>query len=528
MAERNPHDEAPSACSRADVVLCSPGALGRSRKAESLGIRYLDAFLMLNGIQSKIVDAHCWGLEIEATAAEILAAKPRVLGLQLIFHEQIPSAEALARAVKAVDPEILIVTGGHVATFSAEDLLLRVPLIDCAVRGEGENSFLEIVRGHLAGSARPYEGVAGTVYSLGPGFVEHAAGNLITPLDVLPFPTRDSRDYPEFRHASVIASRGCYYKCNFCSVPEFFRIAKGPLWRIRSVENVLAELDALVAAHGITHVSFVDDIFLGTDNRSQTRAIAFAEALRARSAPIKFSIECRTDAVTAETFSALKKAGLERVFLGLEAGSDEGLRLLDKLTDTAATQAAIDTLRSLGVAISFGFINFHPDATLQTILDNVGFLHDLDLAYPSALCTRLIAYPGTPIWRTLRDEGRLGGDPLFPTYEMGGDLEALYQAYREVFASRQKIDLARRRAEFAMSFKSDVLGSLARDYDRTCGQLSDTTATVAREVGRGIANGTESWMLQSRSTFERLVEPLIEDFQRIAAEAEPYKVERKT
>jgi radical SAM superfamily enzyme YgiQ (UPF0313 family) len=481
-----------------------------------------------HGLVAQVVDAHCWGLDLPETLECVAMLQPRVLGIQLIFHEQIPAAAQLAQRIKTENPETLIVAGGHVATFSAEDLLARVPQIDCVVRGEGERPFYEIVQRALRTPAeshrQAYADVPGVAYLAQGELVTITPGDLVEQLDELPFPYRDQRDYPEYRHASIIGSRGCYARCEFCSVPQFFKISKGPLWRLRSIENVIAEMEQLASSHQITHFSFVDDIFLGTDRRSHARAIRFAEEVSRDLPDIRFSIECRTDAVRPETFKALKAAGLERVFLGLEAGSDEGLRLLNKWSDTSVSLTAIDVLRTLDIAISFGFINFHPDATTATLKDNIEFLAALGFAYPATLCTRLNAYPGTPIWGTLMEAGRLHGDPLFPSYVIRApNVECLYADFRSAFAARNTSERARKRAEFALSFLVDERSQISARYQQTCRTLSDLTSRVALEMTTQKEAGQAVDVLAWKDEFEHDVAPILAIFAEIEDEAAPYR-----
>jgi anaerobic magnesium-protoporphyrin IX monomethyl ester cyclase len=500
------------------VVLCSPAIAGSSiRKAESLGIRYLASALEHAGIEAAIVDAHCWGVSTEDAIEQIVALEPSIVGLQFIFHSQVEAGAKIAQAVRSVFPDCRIVAGGHVPTFSASELF-QLHHFDYLIRGEGEEAFTELV-GAILSDPKPGSliNVRNSVQLVDGVVVQQPMRPLVHDLDTLPFPRRDRRDYSNDPHASIIASRGCYARCEFCSVPQFFMEAPGrSLWRHRSIENVVQEMSTLHAEYGVTLFSFLDDIFLARTPASQRSAIQFAALLKKKLPGVRFAIECRTDAVTIEAFSALRDAGLERVFLGLEAGNDDDLAVYNKWATVDDSLKALKILREIGIQIAFGFINFYPESTLDGLRANIQFLDRVGLAYPSALCTRLDAYPGTPIWKKMKDAGRLRGSALAPTYDFSEPLvERAYVHMRSVFATRYIVETARKKAEFALArgARSQAYADL---YSASCGRLSQITAHVALGIINDLAAGNETVSATSQET-ERLFGPVLEQFEKVIA-----------
>ena len=87
---------------------------------------------------------------------------------------------------------------------------------------------------------------------------------LIGDLDQLPFPARDylSIAYKRYHHAVVAASRGCYHRCSFCQIAQFYRQSQGSPYRTRSARNIADEVEMLVKEHGVRSIFFVDDEFI--------------------------------------------------------------------------------------------------------------------------------------------------------------------------------------------------------------------------------------------------------------------------
>jgi hypothetical protein len=104
--------------------------------------------------------------------------------------------------------------------------------------------------------------------------------------------------------------------------------------------------------------------------------------------------------------------------MGLESGSDEGLRTLHKQITVEQNIRAVETLKMLGIDFDFGFMMLDPSSTFESILDNVAFLRRIvgDGSAAAEFC-RMIPYDGTPIKDQLARDGRLRGDVLNPDYD---------------------------------------------------------------------------------------------------------------
>jgi radical SAM superfamily enzyme YgiQ (UPF0313 family) len=122
--------------------------------------------------------------------------------------------------------------------------------------------------------------------------------------------------------------------------------------------------------------------------------------------------------VDADLFGLMKVCGLFLVYLGIESGTDDGLRLMNKRMNVETNIKAVNTLNQLGIRYDFGFMLFDPSTTHKSICDNLDFLEKIcgDGSSPITFC-KLLPYAGTKIERELRKEGRLKEKLGFSDYD---------------------------------------------------------------------------------------------------------------
>jgi len=253
-------------------------------------------------------------------------------------------ARRCAQIAREVNPHVVIVIGGIHATVATEQVLAE-PVFDHVVAGEGEISFVDLLKKLEAGQT-PSRFIQG-----------------IQPdLDALPFVDRELFDYsaelntpflgevfgfePPF--VTVLTSRGCKYNCSFCQPAE--RKLFGKRVRRRSVPNVIAELCVLRDRYDFRSLMFHDD--------SLTQDVewvnAFCHAYMSQGFTQPFFALTRADFICnhEETFALLARAGLAAVGIGFESGSDRVLReLLHKGTTVEQNLRAAKICRKYGVKI---------------------------------------------------------------------------------------------------------------------------------------------------------------------------------
>jgi len=374
-----------------DVVLVQPSITWAYYPFEHLGLAYLTAALRREGFTVKIVDALLLRWSMADLYRELDQYRIGILGVTLISHGY-PTTVEFLRFYRERHPETRIIAGGHFATFAADKILAHTEVFDAIVLGEGEYSAVNYCRRILRGVEVELTDVAM------PGRTVRRSHDRIRDMDQLAPPARDCLELAISQGAipSVTASRGCYARCAFCTVHNFYAATSAPRWVARSVDNVIAELYELHRQYRIKHFMFVDDNFMGPGQMGRRRALEFAAAYRKSQLPMTFDIDCRAMDVCEEVIEALRDVGLRSVFLGIESVSDRDLVAYRKGQKAETCWKAVRILKKFRISYTIAMIMFNPETDEQSLLKNIEFL-DWAGYYPRNPVSILNLYEGTEL-----------------------------------------------------------------------------------------------------------------------------------
>jgi anaerobic magnesium-protoporphyrin IX monomethyl ester cyclase len=224
-----------------------------------------------------------------------------------------------------------------------------------------------------------------------------------TDLDELPFPAWDLLDAEAYRSAwngahghlswNIAASRGCPYSCNWCAKPTF-----GRRYSQRSPASVAEEMQRLKAEVRPDHIWFADDIF----GMTAEWVGEFAEEVARRGAALPFTMQSRVNLISQPVAEALRAAGAEEVWLGVESGSQRVLDAMDKGSQVHAARTATRNLRRVGIRAAWFLQLGYPPEDWEDIVLTRDLVHEempddvgVSVAYP---------LPGTPFHERLAAE----------------------------------------------------------------------------------------------------------------------------
>jgi anaerobic magnesium-protoporphyrin IX monomethyl ester cyclase len=387
------------------------------QRHSNLGLGYLASTLRKHGYRVEVCDFEADRGKILEDALDL---HPILIGFSLIFQSYILHFRSLIQHLREEGLDCHFTMGGHFPSLSYERTLELLPELDSVVRFEGELTLLEMV--DLLGTGRDWRKIPGIAYRDEQGVTATELRALVHDLDDLPYPERNLRRNAVLgRHATpLLASRGCARTCSFCSIHMFYRTAPGKVVRTRRPQEVVREMRFLLEQHGISIFLFQDDDFplFGAVWRRWARE--FVEELHRNGLPGRavWKINCRADAVEEELFREMREAGLYMVYMGLESGTEEGLRTLHKQITVEQNLRAVEILKTIGAIFEFGFMLLDPSSSFESVRANVEFLRRIvGDGSAAAGFGRMVPYDGTPIKDELERTGRLRGDVSRPDYD---------------------------------------------------------------------------------------------------------------
>ncbi|HKZ39331.1 MAG TPA: radical SAM protein, partial [Candidatus Hodarchaeales archaeon] len=315
-----------------------------------IGLGYLAAVLEKNQYEVDVIDCQVLKLSYEGFKEEISKSKPNVVGITSATLTY-KSALKIAKIIKEVVPDCLIILGGCHATFWDNEALQECPEIDIIVRKEGENTLLELIGRIEAGNS--YHDVLGTTCRKNGEIIKNPDRPYLEDLDSLPFPAHHlwpiERIRKEGRLAAfpVTTSRGCVFWCDFCTT---VRMA-GRKYRKRSTKNVVDELEYLHKTYGAEEFTFYDDVFTG----DQARTEEICDEIINRKLKVKWNCETRVDMVTRELLLKMKEAGCTDIWFGIESGSQKVIDAMRKGISVDQTMRAFKWAKEVGL-VTIGFV----------------------------------------------------------------------------------------------------------------------------------------------------------------------------
>jgi len=460
---------------------------------ENLSLRYLRGALEAEGHSVQQVDFN-FRRDLERCAAEIAASGAAIAGFSMVFTRRAREFADLITRCRELGYRGLTIAGGHFATFHADLVLRDVPALDLVAIGEGERILCDLAR-----SPGDFSRVAGLVLRDGDGVRRTPAALPEQDLDRLPWAIH-RRPFDRFHGLPIVnmlGSRGCSYACGFCSIAAWHRLCGGARYRTRSARGIAAEMGCLWR-EGVRLFNFHDDNFLGRDRQENLRRVQeLRDALQSQGiGQIGFQIKARPDAVDPELFSLLRSMGLFRVFLGIEAGTEQSLRNLGRGQSLADNTRALDILNSLDLHVAFNLLVLNPESTFEDLAGNVRFLAEHS-CNPMNFC-RTELYAGTPLERRLRTQGRLSGDYWGLDYEIAdARAQRAFELFTRAFFERNfgahPLHYLSSQVDYEHQVRMDFFGTtpalraMARQFVRdvnanTVGYLQEVLDRVARGV----------------------------------------------
>lgn len=386
------------------MVVIPPTRLHRNRDIgfkellPHIGVAYVSAAFEAAGAQVEVVDAVAERLDLNAVMSRFREFRPDILGLTASTY-QVYEAAGVAHAARRSAPDVRILLGGYHVSALPRRTLEEFPVYDMAVYGEAEATAMELVDEWQQGSSM--RAVAGTAVRNGDGAIEvNPPREAPQDLDALPFPAfhlmpldryrgfysmRAARERP----LTMCTARGCPFHCIFC-----FK-STGSKYRMRSVDDVMQELERNMAQFHPTQIVFTDEIF--TFDKKRTRDFCERILKAGLHERIHWICQDRVDLADFDTLQLMKRAGCTTVSYGIESGSQDIISSIRKNFKLDQARDAINLTRKAGIWADTNFIIGHPGETPETIRQTIDFA--ISLNPDSTSFAILCPFPGTEVAR---------------------------------------------------------------------------------------------------------------------------------
>ncbi len=362
-----------------------------------LGLGMLAAVAREQDREVRVFDMSFRRRPFQELAAELSEYQPDTIGIS-IMTPQLADAAKAAGIARRVLPDALLLAGGPHASVLPQDTLERTG-VDLVYSGEAEIAWRRLLQDEdpmeIPGFTMMTDGVPTTV----PGML------LTQDLDILPFPDRsvfDMETYfgswysmdrvdPSLRGTSIMATRGCPFKCTFCqpTLSEIF----GSRIRKRSPGSLVEELELLVKEYGINAFMFEDSTFI----LDKVWVHDICDAMLQAGLNLRWCCNVRADLLEEDLLDHMKRAGLSKINMGVESASQ---RVLDEIYEKGITvegvRRALRMAKERNLIVQGYFMLGAPGETREEMKETIRFASREP--FDDALFDITTPFPHTKLW----------------------------------------------------------------------------------------------------------------------------------
>lgn len=371
-----------------------------------LGPGYIASYLEKEGMTVEIYPMDVYHYSNEELTYKLKSNTYDIIGVGYMAARFTETIIPLCKVINEDKKDAWFILGGHGPTPTPEYVINKTRA-DIVVMGEAEEIIPELVKCKLHNG--DLHQVKGIVFKYKDDIINTGRRNPIKELDSIPFPAwhlfpmdiyincfKAPGMNDDDKIISIITSRGCINKCNFC-----YRMEKGI--RLRSISNVIDEIKMAINLYGITYVYIQDELFVV----SEKRVLEFERLLKENDIDIKYAVEARVDIFNEEIAKSLKRSGCVFVNIGFESGTQE---VLDEIGKNTTVEQNINTMRickEIGLPVGLNFIWGFENDNKETLQRNVELIKQYNLYHQLRTIRPVTPYPGTPLYYKAIKEGLL-------------------------------------------------------------------------------------------------------------------------
>jgi anaerobic magnesium-protoporphyrin IX monomethyl ester cyclase len=377
------------------MLLSLPGMSQGDGNLFPLGIGYLAGSLKAD----HAVESHHFSTMKQARKEipqRIERQKPDVVGLSCTTFNR-GFVQDTIKQLKVIGKNARIVVGGVHASYCHAQVLKEYGA-DIVVIGEGEKTFAELCDTLDAGT--PLRSVKGISYRDGDELLLTPPRDPIANLDGLPIPdfTYAAPFIERAKMGFLITSRGCPVRCTFCSTSGFW----GQKVRMNSPSRVVDEMEMLISRFKVKRIFFHDDTF----NLGIPRVKEICAEIIRRGIKVDWGCSCRVAPVSEEMIACMVEAGCRHICWGVESGSEQILKTIDKKISLDQIRNAFNLSKRHSDVMSTGAFTMvgNPGESKETVLETENFFNTIPITDAPGTAI-LYVLPGTVLYENLRNRG---------------------------------------------------------------------------------------------------------------------------
>ncbi len=368
-----------------------------------LGIAYIHSYLERDGhiVESLFLNDYPYEDCYSIIRNKVDEFEPDAVGFNIMTNNRTSSFAAI-EFIHEGNPDIRIFAGGVHTSVMYEQMVKKFPFM-VAIIGEGEVTAGELMDS-FAGKI-PLDDVAGLGFVRDGNFIKTSERPLIEDLDSLPFPRHEAFFTDKRTTASLMTSRGCPFKCTFCVLAMVSQRAV----RMRSVGNVIAEIQHLVASYPQLETVWLHDDQFFIDNK---RVIELCNQIVANNIKLKFVCSGRFKPISKEMVLAMERAGFVQALMGLESGSARVLKLAKKGVKPHHAIEAVELFKDSKIVVTcFLIVGLYgeTDSTVEETIELVREMQKIKYLVYHDIGT-LTIYPGIEIYDIAKKAGAINDD----------------------------------------------------------------------------------------------------------------------
>ncbi len=360
-------------------------------------------------VDIRILDLNANSLTLDEMVEEVEAALaafcPDIVGLSTLYNPAYPLVEPLTKAVKQFSGDIVTIVGGAVGSNLYDEILSEVATLDATCYSEGEIPLLDLMDSENLPETLERHPSFITRKTLTAG--KKPTAKLVENLDDIPFldlsmvdvskyVSQWGNDGTEGVSLSIHTSRGCPFKCVFCSAPKLH----GSQMRYMSTARVLSDVKNMVDHYGMTSLSIMDDQFLINKSRAKQILRGLAEL----NISVEFASGLTLTYIDEEMATLIKQAGAKSAVLAIESGSDFVLReLINKPLALKKVRPVVEALKRQGLFIIAFFVTGIPGETEKDRLETLKLITEVEIDW--AVFVIATPYKGTRLYDICMENG---------------------------------------------------------------------------------------------------------------------------